>query len=324
MGNLPDLLDIHQNLPRGMCVSMFSASIMPGLETFMRKLAPNHEYINLNESLSVAQPIKHIQYKLSHPRKKLKLLTYIIRRKSPIIRGSQVLIFARTKARAERICTELSRKYKTAVVHSGKTNSQRKRAILDFKKGDIQMLVSTEVLSRGIDIPTLKYVINFDVPAKPESYLHRVGRCGRMGKDGFAISFVSQTPQIIQFQRGATELNEEHLMKSIEKFLNQRIEWRKVPGPWKDHENLFKDTEEKLEIQQESRKKALEILEKKNPGMKESEKKGTYYTLKDLTRKKKLDEKIPSLRNFKEGRYEDVIESFDQKRAMKRNLITKK
>lgn len=321
MGNLPDLFDIHQSLPRDMCVSMFSASIPPGLETFMKKLAPKHQMINLNEKLNVAQPIKHIQYKITLPRKKLKLLSYILKRKSPVVRGSQVLIFVRTKARAERVATELSKRYKTAVVHSGKSLAQRKKSVLAFKNGEIQMLVSTEILSRGIDIPTLKYVINFDIPTKPESYLHRVGRCGRMGNEGFAISFVSQTPQIIQFQLKATELNEEHMMGSIEKFLNKRIEHRKIPGPWKD----IDDTQEKLEIQKQSREKALEILKKKDPTLTtDPQKKGTYYTLRDLAKKKKYDENIPSLRNFKEGRYEDVISSMEQKRAMKRNLIQKK
>lgn len=317
MGFLPDLLEINTHLPKDRCVGLFSATLIPSLEAFMRKMVGRkHILVDLNKGMQIAAPIKHIQFMVSHPRKKLKLLEYLIRRKSPIDRGSKVLIFTRTQARADRIAERLSEKFKAVSIHSDKSVGERTKAINSFKTGAIQFLVTTELMARGIDIADLKYVINFDIPFKPESYLHRVGRCGRAGQSGFAISFVSQTPMIIEFGKSHAEINEIHYMAEIEKFINTRVELRKVPGPWQDHENLSRDTPEKLEVLKRSQELALSILQKKQLT-------GNVKQLKLMIKKKKRSTGLPTLRNFQEGRYEDALSASAINRAKKRGIIFK-
>jgi ATP-dependent RNA helicase RhlE len=252
MGFLPDLIDIFNFIKtlkkeENIQVCLFSATILPGIEGLMKKFAKNYKLINLNKELNVADPIKHIQFKVSLNRKKFQLLTYLMRRKSPIDKDSQILIFVRTINRAERF-TELmnAENFSSMALHSDKSTKQRLEIIENFKLKKFRVLFTTEVLSRGIDIPNLKYVINFDIPSVPELYVHRfclillnfrIGRCGRMSNEGenegFAISFVSQSPQIVKVGKRDVEINEVHYMKSIESFLQKRVELRKVPGPWK-------------------------------------------------------------------------------------------
>jgi superfamily II DNA/RNA helicase len=180
--------------------------------------------------------------------------------------------------------------------------------------------------------------VNYDIPSSPEDYVHRCGRTGRAGHTGTAISFVSQTPQILKVGMRPVELNEMHFMSKIEAFIGKRVEWRKVPGPWRDHENLFKPTEEKEAIKEESKREAFKLIEKKREKEKrilENKTKSsdveptskiskTYAELKSLMFQRKAQpEKLyetPLLRNFKEGRYEDVLKEFDKKRARKRGI----
>lgn len=244
----------------------------------------------------------------------------------------------RTKQRAERLAASLQEdKFKAECITSDHSPTQRAKAIERFRNSETQVLISTDVLSRGIDIEKLPFVVNYDVPSSPEDYVHRCGRTGRAGHPGMAISFVSQTPQVIKVGMRPVELNEMHFMSKIEAFLGHKVEWRKVPGPWRDHENLFKPTEEKLAAKEESKREAFKLLEKKrekekrileNKGKQpeqESKISKTYAELKSLMFQRKAQpEKLyetPLLRNFKEGRYEDVIKEFDKKRAIKRGIV---
>jgi ATP-dependent RNA helicase RhlE len=178
MGFLPDLIEIFNFIDslkkEEIQVCLFSATILPGIEGLMKKFAKNYKLINLNKELNVADPIKHIQFKVSLNRKKFQLLTYLMRRRTPIDKDSQILIFVRTIKRAERF-TELmnNEKFSSMALHSDKSSKQRLEIIENFKLKKFRVLFTTEVLSRGIDIPNLKYVINFDIPSVPELYVHR-------------------------------------------------------------------------------------------------------------------------------------------------------
>ena len=108
-------------------------------------------------------------------------------------RGSKrVIVFTDTKTRAE-ICTgQLKRAgFRAESIHSDKTQAQRKRALAAFSKGDVDVLVATDVLARGIDVPDIAYVVNYELPENPDDYVHRIGRTGRAGEAGCSISFVS-------------------------------------------------------------------------------------------------------------------------------------
>jgi ATP-dependent RNA helicase RhlE len=124
---------------------------------------------------------------------------------------SQVLIFTRTKHGADRLSRKLDkRKIPAAAIHGNKSQGQRTKALASFKKGDIRVLVATDIAARGLDIPLLPHVINYELPQVPEDYVHRIGRTGRAGASGQAISLV--------------EIDEVKQLKAIEKLIGKTID----------------------------------------------------------------------------------------------------
>jgi ATP-dependent RNA helicase RhlE len=122
----------------------------------------------------------------------------------------QVLLFSRTKHGADRIVRKLQQKnLSCAAIHGDKTQNQRQRALNQFKEGKIRLLVATDIAARGIDIDKLQYVINFDIPNESETYVHRIGRCGRAGEEGVAISLC--------------EPEENAYIRDIEKLIGQKL-----------------------------------------------------------------------------------------------------
>ena len=122
----------------------------------------------------------------------------------------RVIVFARTRSRADTACRRLRRAgYAVETIHSDRSQNQRKRALDKFAKGDINIITATDVLARGIDVSDVDYVVNFDVPEQPEDYIHRIGRTGRAGARGFAVTFV--TPET------------ESQLRDIEKLIKQKI-----------------------------------------------------------------------------------------------------
>lgn len=104
---------------------------------------------------------------------------------------SKTIIFCRTKSGTEKLESELfKRGFKANYIHGDLRQGQRNRAIKDFKEGDIKILIATDVASRGLDIKDVSHVINYDIPENYEDYTHRIGRTGRAGKKGFALTFV--------------------------------------------------------------------------------------------------------------------------------------
>ncbi|TAK01554.1 MAG: RNA helicase, partial [Chloroflexota bacterium] len=127
------------------------------------------------------------------------------------------LVFTRTKHGANRLAEQLERDgIKAAAIHGNRSQSQRVRALNDFKAGRVSILVATEVAARGIDIEELPHVVNFELPMVPEDYLHRIGRTGRAGSEGDAISLVC--------------VDEDGLLRDIERLLGRRIDVEIVPG----------------------------------------------------------------------------------------------
>lgn len=103
---------------------------------------------------------------------------------------SQVLIFTRTKHGADRVVRELSKANITAeAIHGNKSQNNRQRALSNFKSGKTRVLIATDIAARGIDIDELMFVVNYDLPNEPETYVHRIGRTGRAGNEGVALSF---------------------------------------------------------------------------------------------------------------------------------------
>jgi len=122
----------------------------------------------------------------------------------------RVIVFARTRSRADTACRRLRRAgYAVEAIHSDRSLNQRKRALDKFSNGDVNIITATDVLARGIDVSDVDYVINYDVPEQPEDYIHRIGRTGRAGSQGFAVTFV--TPET------------ESQLRDIEKLIKQEI-----------------------------------------------------------------------------------------------------
>jgi ATP-dependent RNA helicase RhlE len=136
---------------------------------------------------------------------KLQLLTFLLTQKDAV----RSLVFARTKHGADRIARNLARfRIRAAAIHGDKTQSKRQRALDAFKRGEVKVLVATDVASRGLDIDDVSHVFNFDVPNEPESYVHRIGRTGRAGAGGVAITLCSPDERI--------------LFRDVEKLINKK------------------------------------------------------------------------------------------------------
>jgi len=129
----------------------------------------------------------------------------------------QVLVFTRTKHGANRLAQQLARDgIEADAIHGNKSQSARTRALAGFKAGQVRVLVATDIAARGLDIEELPHVVNFDLPHVPEDYVHRIGRTGRAGSSGEAISLVSQ--------------EDRPLLADIERLLRRRLEQQVVPG----------------------------------------------------------------------------------------------
>jgi ATP-dependent RNA helicase DeaD len=171
--------DPHQTL-------LLSATIGPDV----RKLATRymHKPIELNlsrDELSVESIKQH--YISVENERKFDLLVHLLRRDRP----RQCIVFTRTKRGADRIAVKLRGKIPgVATIHGDLNQAIRNRVMQDLRDGTINVLVATDVVGRGIDVTGISHVINFDIPDDPENYLHRIGRTGRMGKDGLAYLFV--------------------------------------------------------------------------------------------------------------------------------------
>jgi len=123
---------------------------------------------------------------------------------------SKILVFVRTKVRAERVFKAMERvNIKSVTIHGDKEQDDRFDVMEQFKKGDVKMLIATDISARGIDIPNVEYVVNYDLPDVPENYVHRVGRTGRGTEKGIAVSFCGEEEKMV--------------LKEIEEFLGKEI-----------------------------------------------------------------------------------------------------
>lgn len=149
---------------------------------------------------------------VDHSRKR-ELLTHLIESQN----WQQVLVFTSMKHGANRLAQQLDKAgIRAAAIHGNKTQAQRTRALMDFKKGKVQVLVGTDVASRGLDIEQLPHVVNYELPSTPKDYIHRIGRTGRAGKEGMAVSLVAA--------------NEMGLLRDIEHLLKRELPKVVIPG----------------------------------------------------------------------------------------------
>eukprot|EP01119_Soliformovum_irregulare_P015102 TRINITY_DN4205_c0_g1_i1.p1 TRINITY_DN4205_c0_g1~~TRINITY_DN4205_c0_g1_i1.p1 ORF type:complete len:662 (-),score=162.37 TRINITY_DN4205_c0_g1_i1:33-2018(-) len=359
MGFLPDIMEIFWHFPRGKSTAisasdptqnlqkiMMSATLLPAVEEFIKRVAPTHKRVDLNDHMRAPDNVTQVVYSVNH-RRKAALLLYLLRRKEQSyisLKNKQVLVFCRTRQRCEnlrdRIRQEVKKldngeelqEFKAAALHKGQPPTKREGILQRFRNGEIQILCATDMMSRGIDIPELPYVVNYDVPATPEEYIHRIGRTGRAGSAGKALTFVDKEPMPLEIGGQLVEINEEHFLANIEKFMKRQIPKSKVPGPWEDEEiemepaliqhfeKLRGDRIERI-MEKKRKQERHAALQSKNPNR--NPELNPKLAAKFNSQLEKANLETAPLRNFREGRYEDVVKNFDEKRAIKRGTIKK-
>ncbi|SEL56229.1 DEAD/DEAH box helicase [Nitrosovibrio tenuis] len=188
MGFLPDIKRILGLIPEQRQSLLFSATFSEEIKKLANKLLKDPILIEAARRNSIAELITHVVHPIARDHKR-GLLTHLI--KSQDLK--QVLVFVRTKHGASRLAHQLERDGITATaIHGDKTQPQRTEALAQFKQGIVRVLVATDVAARGLDIEELPHVVNFELPTTPEDYIHRIGRTGRAGTKGDAISLVSE------------------------------------------------------------------------------------------------------------------------------------
>lgn len=187
MGFINDIRKILGYLPKKRQSLMFSATFSDEIRALAKSFLNKPEEIDVNPRNSTTQSIKQLLHPVDKRRKK-NLLVHLIKENN----WEQVLVFTRTKRGANQLTAYLEECGITAApIHGNKSQGARTRALANFKEGSIQVLVATDLAARGIDISELPHVVNFDMPDVAENYVHRIGRTGRAGKKGIALSLVS-------------------------------------------------------------------------------------------------------------------------------------
>ncbi|MGE5641020.1 MAG: DEAD/DEAH box helicase [Clostridia bacterium] len=212
MGFLPDIKRIIALLPAQRQNLLFSATFPDEIRNLAKSLLRDPAEIQVATRNAVADLVTHIVHPVAREKKR-ELLAYLIQSRDL----KQVLVFTGTRIGANRLAHQLRRDHIHAdAIHGDKTQAEREAALEDFKAGKTSVLVATDVASRGLDIEGLPQVINFDVPRSPEDYVHRIGRTGRAGMTGEAISLVAP--------------DDHEALAAIEKLIKKRIERVLVPG----------------------------------------------------------------------------------------------
>lgn len=214
LGFLPQLRNIFEVLPEKHQTMLFSATFSEAVDKLSQEFLRDPERV---EVMRQATPVEHVrQYRYDVPNisTKINLLKVLLADKE---KYNKVMIFTETKKNADRIVERLADHWKgeLSVIHSNKAQNTRLNALRAFKAGETRILVASDVAARGIDVQDVTHVINFDIPSLAEEYVHRIGRTARAGKEGEAISFVSEI--------------EEDRFTDIEQLINQEVELLDLP-----------------------------------------------------------------------------------------------
>jgi ATP-dependent RNA helicase RhlE len=211
MGFLPDIRKILAALPAERQNLMFSATMPPEIRKLADKVLRDPKVVELAHSRPL-ETIEHALYPVSNTRK-VDLLQHLLGRDD----FRSAIVFSRTKHRAKKLAQQLSRNGHEAVALQGNmSQSQRDRAMKGFRDGRYSVLVATDIAARGIDVAGISHVINFDVPATPDAYTHRIGRTGRAERSGKAYTLIAR--------------EDAQQVRAIEKRLGVKIERRTIDG----------------------------------------------------------------------------------------------
>ncbi|MDL2206904.1 DEAD/DEAH box helicase [Eubacteriales bacterium OttesenSCG-928-N13] len=200
MGFIHDVRRVLRYLPDVRQTLFFSATMPKEVESLAMSILHNPETVKVDPPTSTVDSIVQSLYMIDRPNKK-KLLAQLIQR-AP--KEDNFLVFVRTKHGADRVVRELKKEgIEARAIHGDKSQNARQEALNQFKSGQVRVLIATDIAARGIDIQGLSHVVNNDLPNEPEAYIHRIGRTGRAGMEGDAISFccIDEMKQLSQIER---------------------------------------------------------------------------------------------------------------------------
>ena len=262
MGFIDDIKEVAAFLPLKRQTLLFSATYPDSIKSLADELLNNPRRIEAALPNLAADGVSQMVYRVSRLRKR-ELLAGLIKKEN----WGQAMVFTRTRYGADKLTEQLiADDITAAAIHSSKSQSLRTRTLADFKRGRVQILVATDVAARGLDIDGLPQVVNYDLPEIPENYVHRIGRTGRAGETGVAISLVCD--------------QEQASLVAIERLLGQKIPAKRLAEfqPKNDHDPDI--IAAKRQIKEKAAKR--EIKEKK-----------TKRDLKEKTGKREIKDNAP-------------------------------
>jgi ATP-dependent RNA helicase RhlE len=212
MGFIHDIRRIIKLLPQKRQNLLFSATFPEEIRTLAGTFMHDPVTVEVARRNTPAELVDQIAHPVSHDRKRA-LLAHLVKSND----WQQVLVFTRTKHGANRLAEQLETDgIEADAIHGNKSQGARTRALKRFKDQELRVLVATDIAARGLDIESLPHVVNYDLPHVPEDYVHRIGRTGRAGAEGAAVSLVSH--------------EDRPLLAAIERLMNRKVEQRVVPG----------------------------------------------------------------------------------------------
>ena len=219
MGFITDVQTLLEGVTKKHQTLLFSATSSGAVNDLAKKLLRNHQEIRVSKDQVTAETVEHVLYAVNEDQK-VDLFLELLEENN----WFQVLVFTSTKKQADQLKAKL-KGYPVATCHGDMRQNARRRALKEFKSGKVQVLIATEVAARGLDIEGLDYVVNFNLPFLAEDYVHRIGRTGRAGSQGHAISFVSR--------------EEERTLGSIQRLIGQKITRVKREGFQSSHRDTL-------------------------------------------------------------------------------------
>ena len=263
MGFINEIRNIISQIPKERHSLMFSATFPKPIMTLAKSFLNNPITIEIDKENLATKQVKQVVHYVNEE-DKMALLCEVISKNA----WQQVLVFSNTKLQADKIVDNLkATNIKARAIHGDKSQGMRMEALKGFKSKDISVLVATDVAARGIDIINLPHVINFELPLNNEDYIHRIGRTGRAGQEGMALSLVSQKEQV--------------QLKEIEELINKKLEEIETEGfSFTPHITLSN-----RKVKKENKKKGVNMKKAKELAEKMMGKKG--MTQNDTHKKKK-------------------------------------
>ena len=212
MGFTPQIEVILKFIPKDHQTLLFSATLPENILKISQKYLNNPERVSVGSLSTPIEKIKQETFQITADKKYHELINQLVER------SGSILVFVKTKHGADKIVKRLKYDgHKADAIHGNLRQSKRDRVIRGFRNGNSRILIATDVAARGLDIPVIKHVINYDLPQVPEDYIHRIGRTGRAGKDGSALTFLTN--------------NDRSMWRSIQKLIDPDFKAKEEARP---------------------------------------------------------------------------------------------